>query len=207
VLQAVGRKRSFFTGFFMNYFSSTVSPHRLARAGMTASLALACLWSLPAAAHITLEYQVANAGSYYKANFKVGHGCGASPIRQIIVNIPAGVQGAKPMPKPGWELNIERAALVTPYQDHGRTITEDVVRISWTARTAADYLRNEHYDEFALNAKLPGRAGPMYWAISQICVDGRIDWREVPRPGQNQKLKSPAALLDLLPAAGGAHSH
>lgn len=163
--------------------------------------------ALPARAHITLEHQTAHAGSYYKANFKVGHGCGQSPIRQIIVQIPAGVQGAKPMPKPGWDLNIERAALSAPYQDHGRTITEDVVRISWTARSAADYLRNEHYDEFALNAKLPGRAGPLYWTVSQVCVDGRIDWHEVPRPGQHHKLQAPAALLDLLPAAAGGHSH
>ena len=63
---------------------------------------LLCMASLPAAAHVVLEYQVANAGSYYKATFKVGHGCGTSPVKQIVVTIPAGVQGAKPMPKAGW---------------------------------------------------------------------------------------------------------
>ena len=51
-----------------------------------------------ASAHTVLEYQVATAGQSYKATFKVGHGCGASPTRQIVVDIPAGVQGAKPMP-------------------------------------------------------------------------------------------------------------
>ena len=51
--------------------------------------------ALPARAHITLEHQTAHAGSYYKANFKVGHGCGQSPIRQIIVQIPAGVPGGQ----------------------------------------------------------------------------------------------------------------
>lgn len=168
----------------------------------TASLAA------PAQAHITLEHTTAHAGSYYKANFKVGHGCGASPIRQIVVNIPQGVQGAKPMPKPGWDLTIDRARLTQAYQDHGRQVTEDVVRIRWTAKTEADFLRNEHYDEFALNAKLPDRAGPLYWAVSQVCVDGLIDWADVPQPGQKlMHLKRPAALLDLLPAAGGAHHH
>lgn len=165
------------------------------------------VWVAPAAAHITLEHQTAHAGSYYKANFKVGHGCGESPIRQIVVHIPAGVQGAKPMRKPGWDLLIERAALTAPYQDHGRLVTEDVVRISWTARTAADELLNAHYDEFALHAKLPEQAGPLYWSVSQVCAQGRIDWSEVPAPGQSlRQLKSPAALLDLLPAAG-AHAH
>ncbi|MCZ8255281.1 MAG: YcnI family protein, partial [Polaromonas sp.] len=80
--------------------------------------------SLPAAAHVTLEYQVANAGSYYKGTFKVGHGCGSSPVKQIVVTIPAGVQGAKPMPKAGWTLEVSREKLAQPRQDHGKTITE-----------------------------------------------------------------------------------
>lgn len=162
----------------------------------------------PAAAHITLEQQTAHAGSFYKATFRVGHGCGPSPIRQIVVDLPAGVRGAKPMPKPGWDLVIERAPLARPYQDHGRTVTEEVVRIRWTARTAADQLPNEHYDEFALSARLPDRDGPLYWPVSQVCVDGRMDWSQVPQPGQALKdLRYPAALLDLLPASGGGHAH
>ena len=54
-----------------------------------AQAALLCIVSWPAAAHVTLEYQVANAGSYYKGTFKVGHGCGTSPVRQMVVTIPA----------------------------------------------------------------------------------------------------------------------
>jgi uncharacterized protein YcnI len=172
-------------------------------------LALALLGAPTAFAHITLEHQTAHAGSYYKANFKVGHGCGSSPIRQIVVQIPVGVQGAKPMPKPGWDLLIERAPLAQPYTDHGRRVTEDVVRISWSAKTPADHLLNDHYDEFALHAKLPAQPGPLYWSVSQICVDGRIDWSQTPAAGQTlRQLKTPAALLDLLPAGGGAsHAH
>jgi uncharacterized protein YcnI len=162
----------------------------------------------PAAAHITLEYQVANAGSYYKANFKVGHGCGQSPIRQIVVSISAGVQGAKPMPKTGWTMDIQREKLAKPYDDHGRQVTDDVVQISWTAKTPADYLPNTHYDEFALQVRLPAQAGPLYWAVSQVCEQGRIDWNETPKAGQKvSDLKTPAALLELMPTAGGGHQH
>ena len=64
-----------------------------------------CSW---ASAHTVLEYQVATAGQSYKATFKVGHGCGPSPTRQIVVDIPAGVQGAKPMPKPTAKASIKR---------------------------------------------------------------------------------------------------
>ena len=171
--------------------------------------ALFLMASLPAAAHITLEYQVANAGSAYKATFKVGHGCGSSPIKQIIVTIPAGMQSAKPMPKAGWTLDITREKLAQPLTDHGKTVTERVARISWTAKTPADYLQNDWYDEFVLQAKLPAKEGTLYWPVSQICEEGRTDWVEVPKPGQKlSDLKSPAAALELMPAGGGGeHKH
>mgnify|MGYP000933558315 CR=1 FL=1 len=97
-----------------------------------------------ASAHVVLEYQVAPAGASYKAAFKVGHGCGASPTRQVVVDIPAGMRGARPMPKAGWTLEMQRDKLAQPYTSHGRSITEDVVRVTWTAKTADDMLQSAH---------------------------------------------------------------
>jgi uncharacterized protein YcnI len=167
------------------------------------------VFSGPSNAHVVLEYQVANAGSYYKATFKVGHGCGTSPIKQMVLTIPAGVQGAKPMPKAGWVLDITREKLAQPVTDHGRVLTEDVSRITWTAKTPADYLQNAWFDEFVLQAKLPAKEGTMYWPVSQICEEGRVDWTQTPQPGQKMSdLKSPAAVLELLPIGGGGeHKH
>jgi uncharacterized protein YcnI len=162
-----------------------------------------------ASAHVALEYQVAPAASSYKATFKIGHGCGTAPTRQVSVAIPAGVLGAHPMPKPGWSLEIQRDKLAQPATSHGHTVTEDVVRVTWTARTPADMLPSEQYDEFSLVAQLPDRAGPLYWPVTQVCEPGRMDWTEVPRSGQSlSELKTPAAVLELLPAAGAAgHRH
>jgi uncharacterized protein YcnI len=160
-------------------------------------------------AHTVLEYPVATAGQSYKATFKVGHGCGASPTRQMVVEIPAGVQGAKPMPKVGWRLEVTREKLAKPYTSHGRTITEDVTRISWSAKTPEDFLPNGHYDEFVLVGSLPVQAGMMYWPVQQVCEQGRMDWVEVPKPWQKlSDLKFPAAALELMPSAGTAeHQH
>jgi periplasmic copper chaperone A len=160
-------------------------------------------------AHTVLEYPVATAGESYKATFKVGHGCGASPTRQIVVDIPVGVQGAKPMPKAGWRLEVTRETLARSYTSHGRTVTEDVTRISWTAKTAEDMLPNGHYDEFVLVGTMPDQAGMVYWPVQQLCEQGRMDWTEVPKAGQKMsELKSPAAALELMPgAAAGAHKH
>lgn len=167
------------------------------------------VFSAPSTAHVVLEYQVANAGSYYKATFKVGHGCNGSAIKQMVVTIPSGVQGAKPMPKAGWTLDITREKLAVPVTDHGRTVTEDVSRITWTAKTPADYLQNAWFDEFVLQAKLPAKAGTMYWPVSQICEEGRVDWTQILTAGQKlSDLKSPAAVLEIMPVSGaGEHKH
>ena len=168
--------------------------------------ALSCL-SVGAQAHIVLDIQSAPAGSYYRGALRVGHGCEGSPVRQIVVTIPDGVQGAKPMPKPGWRIDIQRKTLAQPYVSHGRTVSEDVSEISWTAKTPDDYLQHAHYDEFVVFAKLPEAPGRLYWKSSQICEQGRIDWNELPTAGASSRPASPAAVLEVLPKAGMAHHH
>ncbi|MFM7026128.1 MAG: YcnI family protein [Limnohabitans sp.] len=167
------------------------------------------LLSLAARAHVTLEYPVATAGQSYKASFRIGHGCGNSPTRVVEVDIPLGVRGAKPMPKPGWSLEVVRETLARPYVRHGQQVTEDTTRIRWTARSEDDMLPSGYYDEFVLVATLPPQAGKLYWPVRQLCPLGRQDWTEVPAAGQTwDDLKSPAAELELMPASGtSAHNH
>jgi uncharacterized protein YcnI len=87
---------------------------------------------------------------------------------------------------------------------------ERVTRVTWTARTAEDKLPNGHYDEFVLVARTPANPGPVYWPVTQLCDEGRNEWVQIPAAGQKlSELKSPAALLEVLPAqsAGGHHKH
>jgi uncharacterized protein YcnI len=58
----------------------------------------------PLFAHITLQDGAAAAGANYRATLRVGHGCDGSVTTGIRVTIPAGFNGAQPMPKPGWTL-------------------------------------------------------------------------------------------------------
>lgn len=172
-------------------------------------LAMAAWLTTAAGAHVVLDYQAAPAGSSYRATFKVGHGCGESATRQIVVEIPAGVRSAHPMPKAGWQLAVEHGPLAQPEASPARTVSTDVVRVTWTARSREDMLASAHYDEFVLQARLPAQAGALYWPVRQVCESGQADWTEVPRPGQKlSDLKAPAALLEVLPASGaGGHRH
>ena len=181
---------------------------RAARPSLMFALALMLTLASTAQAHVSLEWPAAFAGSSYKASFQIGHGCDASPTREVTIEIPAGVRGVKPMPRPGWTLAIERAPLPKPEASHGKTVSDEVSRVTWTANTPQDMLQDAHYGEFVLRAALPAKEGALYWPVRQVCVQGRLDWVQVPAPGARaQGLDAPAPRLDLMPAAGGGHAH
>ena len=165
------------------------------------------LLAAPARAHVALEWPAAFAGSSYKASFQIGHGCEGNPTREITVEIPAGVRGVKPMPRPGWALTLVRAPLPRPETSHGNTVTDEVSRVTWTANTPQDMLQDAHYGEFVLRATLPAGEGALYWPVRQVCTQGRHDWVQLPPAGEAKGPASPAPRLDLMPAAGGGHAH
>lgn len=169
--------------------------------------------SLTAHAHASLDEPVALAGTYYKAALNIGHGCDGAPVHTVTVRIPAGFKGAKPVPKAGWKLDITRAKLAQPYTSHGKTITDDVAEIRWTALNRDAWLQDAWTDSFVLRGQLPNAGGPLWFKVLQTCESSAIDWAEVPATGTStQGLKAPAVLLDVLPsqpagAAGhGAHA-
>lgn len=162
-----------------------------------------------AQAHVVLEEPAALAGSSYRAAFRVGHGCAGSPTTGIQVYLPAGVRGAKPMPKAGWALTTRRAPLAQPYESHGKTVREDVVEISWTVQNPAQALPDDWYEEFVLRASLPAQAGALWFRVLQTCASGQLDWADIPAQGTSTRgMKTPAALLEVLPGGGAsAHAH
>ncbi|MFN4349645.1 MAG: YcnI family protein [Hylemonella sp.] len=161
-----------------------------------------------ASAHVVLEDQAALAGSSYRATFRVGHGCDGSPTTAIRVVLPAGVRGAKPMPKAGWTLAVRREVLAQPYDSHGKTVRDDVVEISWTASAPEHALPDAWYDEFVLRATLPAQAGPLWFRVLQTCAGSQLDWTDIPARGTSIRgLKTPAVLLDVLPSGTTGHRH
>ena len=152
-------------------------------------------------AHIVLEQKAATAGSYHKATFMVGHGCEGSPTTGIEIEMPEPMAVVKPMPKPGWQLATQATPLTAPMSLHGRPITETVNRVVWKGGPLPD----GHYDEFVLLLQLPKRSGPLYFRVAQLCETGRSDWIEIPATGQSGRLKLPAPVLNVRPAAPVHH--
>jgi uncharacterized protein YcnI len=173
----------------------------------TTALLLATATSL-AGAHVVLEQPQAAAGSAYTATLRIGHGCDGSPTHTVTVQVPAGLRGAKPQPKPGWLLSVRQAPLAQPETRHGRSVSEDVVEVRWQAASREAWLDDAWFDTFSLRGQLPAQPGPLWFRVQQLCERGQRDWTELPASGTStQGLKSPAALLQVRPAAAAGHQH
>ena len=160
---------------------------------MSALLALA---AGAAQAHVTLADPQAQAGADYVSAFRVGHGCDGSATTTLRVEIPPVIVMAKPQPKPGWAIQIERAPLPAPPKgDGGKTMSERVAAITWRGGPLPD----EDWDQFGIMAKLPDAPGVLYFPAIQTCERGEARWTEVPVAGDIRRLSHPAPALTVTP--------
>ena len=165
-------------------------------------IAAGALLATPAAAHVVFDQQEAAPGAYYAGFLRVSHGCEDSPTVSLRVEIPETVLSAKPQPKPGWVLEIEREPLAESVTgESGVLVTERVAAVTWTGRLPVD-----QFDQFGLMLKLPDRAGPLYFPTRQTCEQGVTAWTAIPpSPDQWHDLRRPAPMLVLRPADGMEH--
>jgi uncharacterized protein YcnI len=165
---------------------------RLALSAAAAALALSIAVPPPAAAHITLETAEAAPNAWYRAVFRVPHGCGDAATTRITIRLPEGITAARPMPKPGWSLTLTPRPGVPAPTGHGAV--PEVGVISWEGGP----LPNAHYDEFVIRFRTPNAPGQTVWIpVRQDCEGGRYtDWAETPAPGQ--RAASPAPRLQII---------
>lgn len=153
----------------------------IALLGLTASPFLA---PALAQAHVVAAPGEAKAGSYSAIAFRVGHACGAGDTTlKVRVEIPDAVASARPQPKPGWTIDIEKAG-------------EKVTAVTWTGR-----LPDDQFDDFPLLMKLPSQAEPLTFPVVQTCEMGESQWIEIADPERpDEKLTHPAPVVRLTPA-------
>jgi uncharacterized protein YcnI len=151
-----------------------------------------------AQAHVVFTHPTAAAGAHWAGSLRVSHGCDGSATTSVRAEIPPGIVVARPQPKAGWTIVIERESLATPVAaEGGGMLTERVSAITWTG-----VLPDDQFEEFGLAAKLPTGAGALVFPVIQTCERGEARWTEIgaagaPRPAH------PAPVLTL--QAGPAH--
>jgi periplasmic copper chaperone A len=178
---------------------SNANPSRLLVA--IAAAAAAAFAASAASAHITLENREATIGSSYKAVFVVPHGCAGSATIKVRVQIPEGVIGVKPMPKPGWNVEAIKGKYAAEYDFHGAKLSEGVKEVVWSGGRLPD----DNYDEFVISTFLTGNLKPntmLYFPVVQECEQGVSRWIEIPPDGDaahGHDSKSPAPGVKLMP--------
>lgn len=186
----------------------------MTRISVLLAAALAMAPPATAMAHIVFDNPEARPNAYYAGALRVSHGCGDSPTTAITVNFPAGIDAARPQPKYGWTIEIEREPLAAPVAGEGGAMaTERVKAVTWRG-----WLASEHFEEFGLSMRIPQTEGPLYFLTVQTCERGANHWTDIPAPGQAWgSLAHPAPVLNLIgasspaspasPAAASGHQH
>lgn len=174
---------------------------------MFKTLALTALFATAgtlASAHATLEQQEAPTKSTYKGVMRIGHGCGGEATLKVRIQIPDGVIAVKPMPKPGWTLEIVTGPYDKTYDYYGTPMTEGVRELVWSGE-----LPDAYYDEFTFRATLTEGlpvGSTVYFPTVQECATGAERWIEIPTEGQDpDALEGPAPGVKITEAATEAH--
>lgn len=173
----------------------------------SATIAFAGLVLLPALAqaHTTADPDEGTAGAYLRTAFRVTHGCKGSATTAVTISMPADVVMAKPMPKPGWAIEIKTRPLETPADTgHGFKIRDGVTEVTWRGGR----LENAQFDEFVVMLRLPDQPGEtIYFPVVQACEKGENNWTGIPAAGQSwHDLREPAPFVKIR-NAGSGHGH
>ncbi|MGC5781190.1 DUF1775 domain-containing protein [Methylobacterium sp. NFXW15] len=162
-------------------------------------------------AHAVLERKEASPDASYRGVVQITHGCAGSPTTKVSVTIPEGVVGAKPMPKPGWQVTTTKGAYARAYPYYHGSISEGVKTITWTGGSLPD----DQVDEFTFFARISDAFTPgqtVYFPIQQDCEKGSYSWSEIPALGTSaHTLKEPAPGVRIVAAQAApampAHSY
>lgn len=168
------------------------------------TLALLALSATATFAHVSFETPQASQGSTYLGKFGISHGCEGESTLKVRVQIPEGVIAVKPVPKPGWTIELIVGAYENSYDYYGSTMTDGVKEIIWSGE-----LLDIHFDQFAFRGKLTDRlvAGKaVYFPVIQVCANGTEKWVEIPTDGQDaHDLEKPAPGIEIQQKGHSGH--
>lgn len=170
---------------------------------LVGALLLTAVTAGPAHAHVGTSSDEAPAGGSLDLGLTIGHGCDGSPTRQILVQIPEGVNSASAYFKPGWTVDVQTEELDPPIEGaHGDTIDERTDTITFTA-TAGNELPNNLRDTFTVRFTAPDEAGErLFFKTVQRCIVGENAWIEE-FDGEGEEPDSPAPAVLVVASDGG----
>lgn len=174
---------------------------------LAAAAALTLVGAAPAFAHVTAQPGQAEQGGYTVVAMRVPNESDTAGTIKLEVTLPADhpVTGVRTTPVPGWTATTTKAPLNPPVQRHGRTITEAVRTVTWTANPGVRIGPGE-FVEFPLSlGPLPTDTEQLVLPAVQTYDNGEVvAWNQPAADGA--EAEHPAPVVRLVPAAADAHS-
>ena len=161
--------------------------------------------TISAEAHATLETPSAPAGTY-KAVLRIPHGCDGHATVAVRIDLPEGFIGAKPMPKAGWKLEVQKGPYAHSYELYGEELASGARAVTWSGGNLPD----DFYDEFVVEGTLSGvqPGQKLYFKTTQTCDVGQIVWDQSPAEGAGgREMQHPAPAVLITEKAAGVPSH
>jgi uncharacterized protein YcnI len=189
------------------------SPRRAALRAVTVlgvAAGTALLAATPALAHVTANSTDAQQGGYAVVQMRVPNESDTAGTIKLETTIPTDhpVTSVRVQPVPGWTATLTKTPLNPPLQRNGRTYSEVVGSITWTADPGTRINPGE-YTEFPVSlGPLPTDTTELTLPSTQTYDDGEVvSWSEPPNPDGSEP-ERPAPSITLAPAAAaGAGDH
>lgn len=174
----------------------------------TVGLAFAALGlaALPASAHVSVNPNTATQGGFATLTFKVPTEKDDASTIKLEVEFPADqpVASVSYQPKPGWDVEVTKAATDTPLQVHGEEVKERVAKVTWTADNDDAGIAPGEFDTFPISVGPLPTADEMVFKALQTYTGGEVvRWIEEAAEGAEEPEK-PAPVLKLTPAGATA---
>jgi periplasmic copper chaperone A len=179
---------------------SSSTCRRVLRAGsvLTAAATAVLLGAAPAFAHVTAQPGEAEQGGYTVINMRVPNESDTAGTIKLEITLPAGhpITGVRTTPVPGWTATMATAPLTQPLEVHGRTITEAVRTVTWTAAPGTRIGPGE-FVEFPLSlGPLPTDTDVLVIPAVQTYDDGEVvAWDQPPTDGPESERPAPTVRL------------
>ncbi|KKZ70922.1 YcnI family protein [Streptomyces showdoensis] len=178
---------------------------RLAVLSATAVAGLAI--ASPAFAHVSVQPEgTAAKGGYATVNVKVPNERADASTVKVEVTFPADHPLASVMPQavPGWNIAVTRTKLAKPLTLHGKSITEAVSKVTWTATDKG--IQPGYFQKFPLSlGQLPEDADELVLkALQTYSSKEVVRWIEPSEEGQEEP-EHPAPVLRLSAATDDHH--
>ena len=163
-----------------------------------ATLALAA--PLAASAHVTLDDNTAEAGSFSVITFKVPNESATEATTKVTVTLPADTPFAyvSYVPVPGWTTELTKTTLDTPVEGEDGTVTEAVTAVTWTADAGSE-IQDGQIQFFPLSVGPVPNTGSIVLPVDQTYTDGTVvSWSET---GEDAEHPAPVLFVNDAPAA------